>query len=569
MHCYLKHFGMKLLQNAITTSWVLMGTLMIILPEYAPAAPVSPDRAGKVASAWARSSQQHLGKRMNRTIQQVKTFPDASGESMFHVILLDGGGFVVVPADDEVEPIIAFSSNGTLEEDPENPLWSMVSQDVPSRIGATRSSSKRTLQTGPSERQEKNRKKWQRFENLTDRQSLDYSNAPKITMGTPDINDERVSPLVTSCWGQGDVGTPSEPCFNYYTPKNYVSGCTATAMAQIIRYWQHPTTGIGVHEYFIGVDGVEQSAYTRGGNGAGGPYDWSLMPLILNPNVTIPEAERQMIGALLYDCGVSLETYYSQNGSGAYSDYPAEKLKDVFGYANAIYAQDSELTTGGLLNRMVNPNLDMGCPTILSIYSDYVGGHAVLADGYGYNSSTLYHHINMGWGGWHDAWYNLPNVDYASTSNFSIVDGATYNIFVSGTGEIISGRVLNHDGTPASGVSVTATSTSGSWSDATNERGIYAIKVPVPVDLPVPDATESYSVSCAGAAAPLSVQVGESSSWGFCGNVWGADLSLKNTPPSLNPIGNITIQAGQTITFTIDAFDPDTGQIKSFSATGQ
>lgn len=91
MHCYLKHFGMKLLQNAITTSWVLMGTLMIILPEYAPAAPVSPDRAGKVASAWARSSQQHLGKRMNRTIQQVKTFPDASGESMFHVILLDGG----------------------------------------------------------------------------------------------------------------------------------------------------------------------------------------------------------------------------------------------------------------------------------------------------------------------------------------------------------------------------------------------------------------------------------------------------------------------------------------------
>ncbi len=563
MHCCLKHFGMKLLQNAITTSWVLMGTLMIILPEYAPAAPVSPDRAGKVASAWARSSQQHLGKRMNRTIQQVKTFPDASGESMFHVILLDGGGFVVVPADDEVEPIIAFSSNGTLEEDPENPLWSMVSQDVPSRIGATRSSSKRTLQTGPSERQEKNRKKWQRFENLTDLQSLDYSNAPKITMGTPDINDERVSPLVTSYWGQGDVGTPLEPCYNYYTPKNYVSGCTATAMAQIIRYWQHPTSGIGVHKYVIGVDGVEQSAYTRGGDGAGGPYDWSLMPLILNPNVPIPEAERQMIGALLYDCGVSLETYYSQDGSGAYSHYPAEKLKDVFGYANAIYSQDSELTSNGLLNRIVNPNLDMGCPTILSIRNDKDEGHAVLADGYGYNSSTLYHHINMGWGGSQDAWYNLPNVD-DSTYNFSIVSGATYNIFVSGTGEIISGRVLNHDGTPAQGINVTATSASGSWSDATNDKGIYAIKVPVP------DATESYSVSCAGAAAPVSVQVGRSG-FSSCGNVWGADLSLNtpNTPPSLNPIGNITIQAGQTITFTIDATDPDPAQTPEFSATGE
>ena len=560
MHCYLKHFGMRLLQNAITTSWILMGTLMMLLPKYAPAAPVSPDRAGKVASAWARSSQQHLGKRMNRTIQQVKTFNDSNGEGMFHVILLDEGGFVVVPADDEIEPIIAFSSNGTLEEDPENPLWSLVSQDVPSRIGATRSSSKRALQTGPTERQEKNRKKWQRFESLTDLQSLDYSDAPLVDMGTPAINDERVSPLVASRWNQGSVGYPSVPCYNYYTPNHFVSGCVATAMAQIIRYWQHPTTGIGVHSYEITVNGVGQSASTRGGDGTGGPYNWSLMPL--TPSGSTPEASRQMIGALLYDCGVTVEMAYSSSGSGASTYDTSIMLKERFGYASSVYTQGTELTTGGLLNRIVNPNLDFGSPTILSIRNDKNEGHAIIADGYGYNSSTLYHHLNMGWGGSQDAWYNLPIVDDAYYG-FSKVQAAVYNIFVSGTGEIISGRVFNHDGTPASGVSVTATSTSGPWSDATNDRGIYAIKVPVP------DATESYSVSCAGAAAPLSVQVGESSSWGFCGNVWGADLSLKNTPPSLNSIGNMTIQAGQTITFTIDATDPDPAQTLEFSATGQ
>ena len=539
----------------------------MLLPESAHTAPVSAKRAEKVAYAWARSSQNHLGKPMKRTSRQVDTFTDDDGEEMFHVIHLDEGGFVVLPADDEIEPIIAFASEGALEADPENPLWTLISQDVPERIKATRSSAKRAMQAGPSQRQQRNKNKWQRFEDKTDLQNPDYTDEPLIDMGTPSINDERVSPLVDSRWNQGDVGYPLVHCYNYYTPKNYVSGCTATAMAQIIRYWQHPATGIGVHSYDIEVDGVGQSALTRGGDGAGGAYNWSIMPL--TPNGSTPEASRQMIGALVYDCGVSLKTFYYKNGSGAYTHYPAMRLRDLFGYANAIfYSQDSELTTGGLLNRIVNPNLDMGCPTILSIRNDKDEGHAVLADGYGYNSSTLYHHINMGWGGSQDAWYNLPNVD-DSTYNFSIVSGATYNIFVSGTGEIISGRVLNHDGTPAQGINVTATSTSGSWSDATNERGIYAIKVPVPVDLPVPDATESYSVSCAGAAAPLSVQVGESSSWGFCGNVWGADLSLKNTAPSLNPIGNITIQAGQTITFTIDATDPDPAQTLTFSASGR
>lgn len=473
----------------------------------------------------------------------------------------------MVPADDEVEPIIAFSSNGTLEEDPENPLWSMVSQDVPSRIGATRSSSKRALQTGPSERQEKNRKKWQRFEYLTDRQSLDYSDAPLVDMGTPAINDERVSPLVASRWNQGSVGYPSVPCYNYYTPNHFVSGCVATAMAQVIRYWQHPTTGIGVYSHDIEVDGVGQSALTRGGDGAGGPYNWSLMPL--TPSGSTPEASRQMIGALLYDCGVTVKMAYSSSGSAASTYDTSIMLKERFGYASSVYTQDDELTSNGLLNRIVNPNLDFGSPTILSIRNDKNEGHAIIADGYGYNSSTLYHHLNMGWGGSQDAWYNLPIVDDAYYG-FSKVQAAVYNIFVSGTGEIISGRVFNHDGTPASGVSVTATSTSGSWSDATNDRGIYAIKVPVPVDLPVPDATESYSVSCAGAVAPASVQVGRSG-FSSCGNVWGADLSLSepNTAPSLNPIGNITIQAGQTITFTIEATDPDPAQTLEFSATGE
>lgn len=497
---------------------------------------------------------------MKRASRQVDTFRDDAGEEAFHVIHLDEGGFVVLPADDEVEPIIAFSSEGTLEVNPENPLWNLVSQDVPARVRAVRSSANRALETGPSARQKMHKNKWQRFEEKSGIQDLENADEPPIDMATPSINDERVNPLVASRWNQGEVGYPRVLCYNYYTPNHYVSGCVATAMAQVIRYWQHPTTGIGAHAYTIKVDNVSQSANTRGGDGAGGPYDWSLMPL--TPNGSTPEASRQMIGALLYDCGVTVEMSYTSSGSGASTYDSSIRLKDRFGYANSVYTQGTELTTGGLLNRIVNPNLDMGCPTILSIRNDKNQGHAIIADGYGYNSSTMYHHLNMGWGGSQDAWYNLPNVDEPNYG-FSKVQAAVYNIFVSGTGEIVSGRVLSHDGTPAQGIIVTATSAAGSWSDDTNNRGIYAIKVPIPAS------TASYSISCAGSAAPVSVQVGRSG-WSACGNVWGADLSLSapNTPPELNPIGNMTIQAGQTITFTIDATDPDPAQTLEFSATG-
>ena len=51
---------------------------------------------------------------------------------------------------------------------------------------------------------------------------------------------------------------------------------------------------------------------------------------------------------------------------------------------------------------IINPNLDAGCPVMLGI--DPIG-HAVPCDGYGYDLSTLYHHLNYGWSGNFNAWY--------------------------------------------------------------------------------------------------------------------------------------------------------------------
>jgi hypothetical protein len=214
-------------------------------------------------------------------------------------------------------------------------------------------------------------------------------------------------------------------------------------MAQLMRHHQHPATGIGVNEFTIRVDNVEQTAYTRGGDGSGGPYQWSDM--VLAHDCSTSEMQRQAIGTLCYDAGVAVKMGYSTGASSASTYAATEAFKTVFKYSHAVrgYNWDSVSkdfhNIGPGLNGMVNPNRDAGNPVILAIVRED-GGHAVLCDGYGYNSSTLYHHLNMGWYGKYDAWYNLPTID--SDPPYNIITECIYNIFTSDSGEIISGRDL-------------------------------------------------------------------------------------------------------------------------------
>ena len=61
------------------------------------------------------------------------------------------------------------------------------------------------------------------------------------------------------------------------------------------------------------------------------------------------------------------------------------------------------------LQQAMHPNFDAVYPVMLSICANYgFNGHEVVADGYGYSDSVLYTHLNMGWYGTDDVWYNLP-----------------------------------------------------------------------------------------------------------------------------------------------------------------
>jgi predicted outer membrane repeat protein len=489
------------------------------------ARPTTADEAKAVVTGWLRSSPQPFGTDLSRQVMDVEIFYGYDSSAAYYIVNLSpsasGSGFVVVSADDLIEPIIGFADDGIYDAAFENPLTALIINDLNGRVSTVRNTYALQTETagGPQS-------KWRELISLSE-QSDDGFDLMSLTY----LSDIRVPPLVQSKWGQ--LNACGNYCYNYYTPSHYPSGCVATVMAQLMRYHEYPKSGIGLQPFRITVDNGQQTVYTRGGDGGGGPYDWSAM--IPNPASNcgeFMETYRQAIGSLCYDAGVAVEMYYESSGSGALPTDMDNALIDVFRFNNAVWAYNNGDNISSGLNEMINSNLDAKLPVILAITGspEINSGHAVICDGYGYDSSTLYHHLNMGWSGYDDIWYNLPDIDSSGIS-FTSVFGCLYNIFISGSGEIISGRVLDPDGRPIANAEVTAVSGGRIYNRVlTDGRGVYAIDGL--------DANTIYRISprAPGYIFPIrSVQTRNSQDGNATsGNRWGIDFvaaAVLNLPP--------------------------------------
>src|SRR5262249_5261216 len=119
---------------------------------------------------------------------------------------------------------------------------------------------------------------------------------------------------------------------------------------------QYPTTGVGTGAFSVTVDGNSQIFHLRGGDGGGGPYQWSQMPLSPDsPTLT----QAQAIGALTFDAGVAVNMDYESDGSAAFMYLAQQALTNTFKYAHAGYFEDDvHGLSGANLRTMINPNLD-------------------------------------------------------------------------------------------------------------------------------------------------------------------------------------------------------------------
>jgi len=433
------------------------------------ARPMDVHAAECAVQGWLSANPDPLHIDLGHRIDAIEASCCANGSVLFYVVHLDPHGFVIVSAEQDIEPIIGFGQTSGEGLAPGGVLARLISEDMRVRLRDRVPAQASAAQDHPPH--SRRGRKWRR---LIDRDARLQDAAPQIDtllkgavgLKTAKMDDIRVSPLTQSKWGQKSVC--SRRTYNYYTPQGLPAGCVATAMAQLMLYHQHPSIGIGVREFDIWINEAEDTASTRGGNGQGGPYIWSDMVPV--PNCSLVDTQRQAMGALCYDAGVAVYTSYEQSGSGAYGIDIAPALTETFLFRNAITGYDNEnnLTPTSDLVHMINPNLDAGYPVILGIFGE--SGHALVVDGYGYNEDTLYHHLNLGFEGADNIWYNLPDI-----MDYDVVSHCIYNCFPDQEGEIISGRVTDAYGQPVAAATVTAVSTRGRFSTTTNERGIYAL----------------------------------------------------------------------------------------------
>jgi hypothetical protein len=436
--------------------------------------------AEKVVLGWLKADPQPLGATLGQRVVLVQTFTDDEGVPIYYIVYLEPAGFVIVPADDLVEPIIGFVERGTYDPSPANPLGALVTSDLKARIAAVRDTQKLHA-TGAMEAALEAQAKWEQLTSLAEAVAI---------MQLPSISDVWVAPLVHTKWDQTTCCAPQgDPnalaCYNYYTPRtiggtifwtpgdpdNYPCGCVATAMAQVMRYHEYPTGIAGVGPCTVVVDFNAVPALPLGTS-----YSWSDM--VYEPNCFTSDQQLRSIGVICRDAGITVNMNYTAGGSSANLDRAKYALVRRFSYGNAIYGCNPVPSpiSPTVLNVMINPNLDAGNPVILGIPAPQYHGHAIIADGYGYNASTRYHHLNMGWSGQYDGWYDLTQ--NVIDANYGRVQESIYNIFPQSAGEIISGRVTTLLESPIAGVYVQAKEDAPfSWPVAalTNSQGIYAL----------------------------------------------------------------------------------------------
>jgi hypothetical protein len=439
------------------------------------AAPVSADQALDAVTGWLQWTPAPMG-RVAGSPAGVSTVLDAAGQPMFHVVQLAPKGFVVASADDEFETVLAFSHDDNFVAEAGRGYFDLLRRDITARQSAVQAAV--AAGAAPSPARVQARAKWRALLAHSGRGAAALGGNSGISeFKATTIDDVRVAPMTTTRWSQSTIraGGVDVPVYNYYTPPyaagtatNYVAGCVATAWAQIMNFHHWPAA-IGTQSITITVDGTSQTRALRGGDGQGGAYDWDNM--VNRPDGTTTLTQRQAIGALLHDAGVGINMKYTAHSSSAFLSSTA--IRNVFHYASAAYISGPATE----FERAIRTNLDAGLPVGIAIFGTQDGqpvGHEPVVDGYGYNLNTPYCHLNMGWGGEEDAWYNLPNVDDGYVP-FTSLDACTFNIMPQTTGEIVSGRLTGADGRALSGVPVLVNDGT-SYRVVTNEQGIFAVK---------------------------------------------------------------------------------------------
>jgi hypothetical protein len=330
--------------------------------------------AGNISSGTLQSSP-----KLNLVYRATSTTDAMEPVTCFYVFNFDAGqGFVIVSGDDKASPVLGYSVDRSFNV-----------ADIPPHVASWLEYYQREILYAIENDIE-----------VPDQVQATWHDLVNGVHGDKSGNTSVVAPLLQTTWDQSPNYNAQCPYDNQYQEYT-VTGCVATAMAQVMKYWNSPVTGAGYHSYNTNRFGTLSADF------GSTTYQWASMPSSLNgPN--------SAVATLMYQCGVSVDMNYGvgqTGGSSAYvvsSQSPTQNcseyaFKTYFGFKPTLVGQMRDDYSLANWITKLKTDLDASRPVLYAGIGDG-GGHCFVCDGYDASSNF---HFNWGWSGQYDGYFAI------------------------------------------------------------------------------------------------------------------------------------------------------------------
>ncbi len=214
-----------------------------------------------------------------------------------------------------------------------------------------------------------------------------------------------VPQLMTCTWNQGSPY--NDACPIYFDQKRSVTGCVATAYAQILYYQRSKMvteTQAAMPAYDTWTEHATYGHLHVQGIPEGSHIDWDNMK---DNYGSATDVQRKAVADLMHYCGVGVKMDYTSGASGAQSADVYNSLVNYFGFRGNQYLRYvGNASSDEEWDALVYNDLAEGRPVYIS-GANSEAGHAFVCDGY---DGQRRFHINWGWGGQSDGYYYLSNL---------------------------------------------------------------------------------------------------------------------------------------------------------------
>lgn len=335
----------------ITSLAIMSATTLALL-----AAPLTPEQALRRVqgnSALKMPSKSGTSMKLSFSMQTQKGEPA--------VYIFDrpaSSGYLIVSADDTATPLLGYADSGSFD-----------ANNMPPQL------------------------EWWLSEYAS---QIDYASANGIkNTYAPIANKKEIAPLVKTKWNQG---TPYNNLCPSVNNVKCPSGCVATAMAQVMKFWNYPEVGTGRVTATLPSGGTGEGFI----NLAQKPFDWNNM-IDSYSGYDYTNEQGNAVATLMQAAGYAAKMNYAPGGSGALSINAAISLSKNFKYNPNIQYLQRLYFNASEWNEIVYNELAAGRPILYGGQSTSVG-HEFVCDGYDGNG---YFHFNWGWGGMSDGYFIL------------------------------------------------------------------------------------------------------------------------------------------------------------------